>query len=455
MIIFLLALQPALSAKTLTYNSDFDLLKSHRTYFGITELDPPKHHFVVNFDHVDAVQIAIDVNSLDEISRYPIENLNGATGLVPSANSDRRVPEAFRAWEVAIIRRVKALFPKAHNIQTTYYGQFRRVVVEEIIPAGMIIDGPFKREAVKTRLPYRYFSEDGVLEPDLTLGFDASLHGYTRLLSARDGRADIKWLPIVLSPSLDGFSLVFPFERDDRLWASEHARYLEILKETIARIDSGTYQNPLDEVISRQGDTLFPSGYRGAAILEGTIYGRTENFQDQFAYDFSAPFFLDEASGGKQFKGVREIPEIQTTIRWTIDMDQRGLDFELYDSTKSDGPPMAKARYIIDADMVAEGGHVKIGLSSLRYVGAPGLDPDNFSLPARNGFTGIDFYFREMRPKLESGPVMGYAYPAPTVPWPSTSRIKPLPKFEVPADDYGGSRFQNLCRRVLGFLGLR
>jgi hypothetical protein len=425
-----------------SYNPDLELLKPHRTYVGLSEVGPLEHHFIATFIDREASQIGFGGNSPEEIAKLTKGKFQGGFGLVPGADKTKPVPEALKELEEAAIKKVLEFYEDAKDIHIAYEGKYRKLVVEEIIPEGRIEQSVFNRPAVKSTIAQRYDPVTGKIEPDYSVAFESMGPGFGML--AIKGLPDLnavglRWLPIVLSPSIEGFSIVTEFENKSPIYEAEYARYLQILKSTIEQIDQSTYSNPIRAIVSRQGENLFPDLYQGYGIIQADVYARAEDPRDRRSFGFSIKFPVAEAIKGKIAEGSQEIPELHLRMKWQMNLKSKVLKAQFYRVTDGGEVFLKDATYEVLTRVIEEGDHAKIELGGFKLKGAdeskgsvgvrlPGNDQatsiDVYHI-INTQFTAIDIYINRLIPNVAANPVGDHPISAPEISWEEAKRTAP------------------------------
>ena len=233
--------------------SEWDGLKLYRTYHYVIDKTERAHHFDVWFDDGWTHHCFVGGNTPGEIMVSGIGCLWGGLRLPPGGVTP--VPDAVSHLADAVVARIAELFPGASNIVVAYRGDFSTIEIGAATP--ITSDGSL---FLFSELTFSIFAEPPELRSypyglQITSGLTGTPPPAEELCDTAPCFVDL-----VMPPEIEGSCLVCahswgaggPYEP---AWSD----FVSAVLATAEAIDQGTYVNPINSILSAQGDTLLPS----------------------------------------------------------------------------------------------------------------------------------------------------------------------------------------------------
>lgn len=293
----------------------FPRLKAYRTYLHIEKVDRFAQRFTAWFINQDYNRVEVGVNSVEEVEKLTDEQLQGSWGgfAIPPGQIDP-IPDEMKPIADALAARLKLAYPELTELKIGYDGKKRAISVEELTPFTANRDAS---ETFVRRSNVTYFQAVDAqdLEPA-----GIQMYGGLGILChesfPQDCDASPSFVDFTMPPALEGTSLLRSrLDESVPAYGPAWKDFCHIAIATADALENGTYQNPIETVLARQGDTVLPPTF--AQHLEYTLngYARAEDFQNQVEDRHTFQIPLQEAVEGT----VRRI--------WTS--PETGLEYSL------------------------------------------------------------------------------------------------------------------------------
>lgn len=372
-----LALAAPLSAEV---NPVYARLKGYRTYVAIQDVKPRAHHFYVWFSDIEPCLAQVAGNTVAEMEALTEEDLHmswGAFGLPP--DSVDPVPDAVKPLADAMVAQIQKLHPDARNFKVRYEGDFRTVSVQEIMPRALPGD-PRLRPAAKVEATLKVLPDGRV---DGTYGMAMAGHGLLVHPAFEDEYTECpRFVDHVMPAELEGTSLLY-----GPIFGRSYEALCAKIVQAADAITAGTYTNPIEGVLTAQGDTQLPPHYSTLLKLSIDMYARAEDWANQVG---ESPQFVISVRSGLAGPVTQSVTSARTGLTYTLTADFRALRMSVRVSGPS-GEVSASYPLILTEgqDFVTEGDSAAL---TGGWMFAEHTDDSDLSLPGANGFTRFDIY---------------------------------------------------------------
>lgn len=379
-----------LASTALATDPIYPRLKAYRTYFHLDKVDRFAHRFTAWFINVDYTRVEVGVNSIEEIEKLEEDDLRGSWGAfgIPPGEIPQ-VPDEMKPMAAALESRIRQIYPDHTQFKIAYDGLKRAISVEELTPMTAHRD-PGDTYVRRSNVTYFQGQDSQVLEPA-----GIQMYGGLAILCSEHFPDECASLPcfvdFTMPAALEGTSLLR--SRLDPAAPAYGPAWEEFSRQAIAAADAlenGSYQNPIEAVLARQGDTVLPPAMGQTLEYSINAYGRTEEFQDQVDERHAFRIPLEQAVEGT----VRQAwtsPETGLEYSVAVSFNERRLTLWV----KTPGGQQARAGstmldnasggfLIRDGERVAlDQGHVELQIDE---------GQEEINLEGEGRFTSFDVY---------------------------------------------------------------
>jgi hypothetical protein len=390
---FLIA-APAFSA----VNPIYARLKAYRTYHEITKVDAQAHRFYVWFSDVEPTLAQVAGNTVEEMAALTEQNLNiswGAFGIPP--DDVPPVPAHVQHLADAMLKRIQELRPNASGYLVSYAGEFRLVGVTETTPFNLP-GNPDDTTCHRLQASLKLFA-DGTID-----GTHGLAMAGTSTLAPDWNEANFQTVPryvdFRMPPEIEGTSVLWtPIFGRNPIYAEAHAALLKKIVETVKAIDAGSYENPIEAILSAQGSTPLPVAFSPTMRFSVDAYARTEDWGSQMEDTAQLTFTVREALAGPVTKSYYSA---DTTLAFDLTVDLQAMKATVKVTTPG-GATRTETYEIAPAGLILEGTSAAVKNGWLHAQIHHGHH--DFTLPGEGGFTAFDIYpGQDIRTSYVHGP---------------------------------------------------
>lgn len=372
-----LALAAPLSAEI---NPIYARLKAYRTYVAIQSVKPQAHHFYVWFSDIEPCLAQISGNTVAEMEALTEDDLHmswGAFGLPP--DSVDPVPDAVKPLADAMVAQIQKLHPDARNFKVRYEGDFRTVSVQEIMPRALVGD-PTRRPAATVEATLKVLPDGRV---DGTYGMAMAGHGLLVHPAFEDEYTECpRFVDHVMPAELEGTSLLY-----GPIFGRSYEALCAKIVQAADAIGAGTYTNPIERVLTAQGETQLPPHYSTLLKLSIDTYARAEDWSNQVG---ESPQFVISVRSGLAGPVTRSVSSEKTGLTYTLTADFRALTMAIRVSGPTGEVSATYPLILSDGQSFVTEGDSAALTGGWMFAEIP--DDQELSLPGANGFTSFDVY---------------------------------------------------------------
>jgi hypothetical protein len=235
--------------------SRWDSLKLYRTYHYVTDRSERAHHFDVWFQNIGPMYCSVSGNTPDQIMALTISDLEcwwGGLALPPGCVPPA-VPDDINHLAGAVVDRIAELYPDASDLLIGYSGDFSGIQIGAVTPIAS--DGNLK---MVSRLSFAIFADP----PQLRFYGEQWVSALTFTPKPAAELCDPApcFVDFLMPAEIEGSCLrCGHYEGAGGSYPSAWSDFESAVLATADAIDRGTYVNPINSILSAQGDTLLPS----------------------------------------------------------------------------------------------------------------------------------------------------------------------------------------------------